>query len=132
MRSSRRSANRSSGVPRGLSRGASSAIASTQLDEIASTLADDYARIFEETFRPRGDLFEAPEWVKLLYDLPPRFCLRRTTHGTRMGWQVTHRNQFVGMTARLSRALKAAMVAPGHLLHGDTMITSRAARPRRA
>lgn len=82
----------------------------TQLDEIASTLADDYARIFEETFRPRGDLFEAPEWVKLLYDLPPRLLLT-TNYTTELEWagKFTHAEPVRWYDGKaVARALKAA------------------------
>ena len=82
----------------------------TQLDEIASGLADDYPRIFEETFRPRRESIEAPEWVKLIYDLPPRLLLT-TNYTTELEWagQFTHAEPVRWHDAKaVSRALKAA------------------------
>lgn len=42
----------------------------TRLDAVASHLEDDYPRIFKETFEPRSDRCETPEWIRLIFDLP--------------------------------------------------------------
>jgi tetratricopeptide (TPR) repeat protein len=84
----------------------------TRLDEIASHLGNKYPRIFEQTFRPREDIGPIPEWIKLIYDLPPRLLL--TTNYTT---ELERGSQFMAAepvcwyeAKAVSRALKGAEV----------------------
>jgi tetratricopeptide (TPR) repeat protein len=41
----------------------------TRLDEMILGLGQEYPRIFQKTFCPRGDGRDTPEWIRLLFDL---------------------------------------------------------------
>ena len=41
-----------------------------RLDRYAEILGDDYLELFGRTFGPKGDGSQAPEWLRLIFDLP--------------------------------------------------------------